>query len=92
MGIEPTLAAWEAAVLPLNYTRVGGKSMPRALDGATHAAMACAARSSHPGQNLLPMLRKKVASLPPFWPTVTLAPALASKPISLLRTPNAIVP
>ena len=23
MGIEPTLAAWEAAVLPLNYTRVG---------------------------------------------------------------------
>ena len=26
MGIEPTLAAWEAAVLPLNYTRVMGKS------------------------------------------------------------------
>ena len=24
MGIEPTLAAWEAAVLPLNYTRVRG--------------------------------------------------------------------
>ena len=23
MGIEPTLAAWEAAVLPLNYTRAG---------------------------------------------------------------------
>ncbi len=23
MGIEPTLAAWEAAVLPLNYTRSG---------------------------------------------------------------------
>jgi hypothetical protein len=23
MGIEPTLAAWEAAVLPLNYTRTG---------------------------------------------------------------------
>ena len=22
MGIEPTLEAWEAAVLPLNYTRV----------------------------------------------------------------------
>jgi hypothetical protein len=22
MGIEPTLAAWEAAVLPLNYTRM----------------------------------------------------------------------
>ena|GEM_PF-4527302 len=23
MGIEPTLEAWEAAVLPLDYTRVG---------------------------------------------------------------------
>ena len=23
MGIEPTLEAWEAAVLPLNYTRIG---------------------------------------------------------------------
>ena len=26
MGIEPTLAAWEAAVLPLNYTRFGHDS------------------------------------------------------------------
>jgi hypothetical protein len=24
MGIEPTCAAWEAAVLPLNYIREGG--------------------------------------------------------------------
>ena len=24
MGIEPTLEAWEAAVLPLNYTRIEG--------------------------------------------------------------------
>ena len=24
MGIEPTLSAWEAEVLPLNYTRKGG--------------------------------------------------------------------
>lgn len=23
MGIEPTLFAWEAKVLPLNYTRLG---------------------------------------------------------------------
>ena len=23
MGIEPTLFAWEAKVLPLNYTRIG---------------------------------------------------------------------
>ena len=25
-GIEPSYAAWEAAVLPLNYTRVEGNS------------------------------------------------------------------
>jgi hypothetical protein len=24
MGIEPTLVAWEATVLPLNYTRTPG--------------------------------------------------------------------
>ena len=32
MGIEPTLEAWEAAVLPLNYTRVSritGRCAPR---------------------------------------------------------------
>lgn len=27
MGIEPTLAAWEAAVLPLNYTRAPGAGL-----------------------------------------------------------------
>jgi hypothetical protein len=27
MGIEPTLVAWEATVLPLNYTRARGDSM-----------------------------------------------------------------
>lgn len=26
MGIEPTLPAWEAGVLPLNYTRLGRDS------------------------------------------------------------------
>ncbi len=25
MGIEPTLLAWEAKVLPLNYARSGGE-------------------------------------------------------------------
>ena len=30
MGIEPTLAAWEAAVLPLNYTRADDRSLCRA--------------------------------------------------------------
>ena len=24
MGVEPTYAAWEAAVLPMNYSRVSG--------------------------------------------------------------------
>ena len=23
MGVEPTYAAWEAAVLPMNYSRIG---------------------------------------------------------------------
>jgi len=27
MGIEPTLSAWEAEVLPLNYTRLTGRSL-----------------------------------------------------------------
>jgi hypothetical protein len=27
MGIEPTLSAWEAEVLPLNYTRETGKTV-----------------------------------------------------------------
>ena len=29
MGIEPTLAAWEAAVLPLNYTRARPDTLQR---------------------------------------------------------------
>lgn len=35
MGIEPTLSAWEAEVLPLNYTRFGRDSSirPRAGNG-----------------------------------------------------------
>ena len=28
-GIEPALSAWEADVLPLNYTRVGGSPPQR---------------------------------------------------------------
>ena len=28
MGIEPTLFAWEAKVLPLNYTRRGAENCP----------------------------------------------------------------
>jgi hypothetical protein len=32
MGIEPTLAAWEAAVLPLNYTRARRKFIRVRID------------------------------------------------------------
>jgi sulfur carrier protein len=35
MGIEPTLEAWEAAVLPLNYTRSTSQAR-RIIAGATH--------------------------------------------------------
>ncbi len=31
MGIEPTLLAWEAKVLPLNYTRVRCRDAPRTI-------------------------------------------------------------
>ena len=60
MGIEPTLAAWEAAVLPLNYTRdacrdfkpsratfharAGGR--PTAIAGSRHADEAPAMRTA----------------------------------------------
>jgi hypothetical protein len=48
MGIEPTYAAWEAAVLPLNYTRSGRDCTPEArlrkrcllhFDGGAHAGV-----------------------------------------------------
>ena len=38
MGIEPTLVAWEATVLPLNYTRLGRHSIGRARNTATGPA------------------------------------------------------
>ena len=89
MGIEPTLAAWEAAVLPLNYTRKAGKSMPEAGQDAMQA-------TPHPirsrTQNAPPTVKKKLASLPPFCSTVTLAPTFTSRPSSLLRTPRPRVP
>jgi hypothetical protein len=37
MGIEPTYAAWEAAVLPLNYVR-RARALPHVtVDGNTYA-------------------------------------------------------
>ena len=32
MGIEPTLSAWKAEVLPLNYTRDGGDTIIKLPD------------------------------------------------------------
>ncbi len=88
MGIEPTLAAWEAAVLPLNYTREAGKSMPAAVRDATRT------RRIPPGadQNVPPKVTKKLVLLPPCCSTVTLAPVVTSIPNSLLRTPMPRVP
>ena len=42
MGIEPTLAAWEAAVLPLNYTRATRAvyAVARGVGNAGHVAKA----------------------------------------------------
>src|SRR4249920_2621280 len=53
MGIEPTLAAWEAAVLPLNYTRVARAPTlrGRAARGNARAAV-CAGGAPHAGRLL----------------------------------------
>src|SRR5437660_11897164 len=49
MGIEPTFIAWEAIVLPLNYTRVAGNSTAQAfmmnMNSAARAARLSAACS-----------------------------------------------
>ena len=89
MGIEPTLAAWEAAVLPLNYTRgcklaLRRKSKRRIAGDATHAMRALHLAAD---QNLLLTVRKKLESFAPFWPTLRLLPVVMSRPISSLRTP-----
>ena len=45
MGIEPTYSAWEADVLPLNYTRVQGilspPSQPSPIKGEGAVGTAC---------------------------------------------------
>ena len=88
-GIEPSSVAWEATALPLSYTRdtavaLRGKSMPHAADVATHARAGVRCKLH---QNLPLTVRKKLASLPPFWPTVMLLPVVMSMPNSLLCTP-----
>ena len=42
-GIEPSYEAWEAAVLPLNYTRRLGCSLPRGAPDHTPTARRCQA-------------------------------------------------
>jgi hypothetical protein len=81
MGIEPTLAAWEAAVLPLNYTRVWRHLSGIAASG-NHRR-----RDTARHQNCLPKVANRVASLPPPCNVVTLAPMLASMPNSSVRAP-----
>ena len=81
MGIEPTLAAWEAAVLPLNYTR-GVASLP-----AVAASANLVEAAADLNQKLLPNVANRVASLPPPCAAVTLAPMLASRPNSSVRAP-----
>lgn len=90
MGIEPTLAAWEAAVLPLNYTRAGAVyvALPRA--GNARQAAVDAARADD--QKRWPRVAKTVVLLPSSWPTVRLAPTFASKPNSSMRVPSSTVP
>ena len=44
MGIEPTLAAWEAAVLPLNYTRIARLIYVLLNGAATNAIRSANAR------------------------------------------------
>lgn len=51
MGIEPTLSAWEAEVLPLNYTR----SVP---EGKTHSPRTGDCTSSPPDAIYRPVLRQ----------------------------------
>ena len=58
MGIEPTLVAWEATVLPLNYTRV---ALDRAKVYAAPRAVPSASYHSHP-----------YATPPPKCPKLTL--------------------
>ena len=44
MGIEPTSQAWEAGILPMNYTRVGwgyyNKALPKMQGGFCHVRAA----------------------------------------------------
>jgi hypothetical protein len=62
MGIEPTLAAWEAAVLPLNYTRAGASLRSRRAAWQRRLRSVAAAGRIRPEP--LPMVSNTLASVP----------------------------
>lgn len=90
MGIEPTLAAWEAAVLPLNYARVVTSLCP------PRAAFNASGRRQGPPaplavQKLPPTVANAVVCLPPFSPAFRLTPRFASSPNRVVRAPTVSV-
>ena len=100
MGIEPTLAAWEAAVLPLNYTRVTRAvyaaawsvgNAGRIKSKGSRRTLCRLAFTFCRGQKPALTVANTVAWLACFWPTVRLVPMLASKPKTLVRAPNVSV-
>ena len=105
MGIEPTLSAWEAEVLPLNYTRATAAvyaryrrlGNARERNGKTKGpcgpfAVRRLERDRAIDQKPAPTVANTVVLLPPFWPTVTLVPMFASRPNTLVRAPKVKVP
>lgn len=89
MGIEPTLAAWEAAVLPLNYTRARRPVYAGPARIGNDAGVGAVAL--HKSQKPAPSVANAVVWLPPFWPMVSAAPTLASRPNSLVCVPSVAV-
>ena len=56
MGIEPTSSAWEAEVLPLNYTRMS--KAPLLPSGEKRAAFVYAAYTANAGAGDVPGIRR----------------------------------
>ena len=86
MGIEPTLSAWEAEVLPLNYTRETGSLCRRAPTGNAPA------RAGDRRQKPRPRLRNTPTLSVPLRATEPLRPASASSPNTVVRAPSITVP
>ena len=66
MGIEPTYAAWEAAVLPLNYTRaVGACITPAKRSPGRSLGLAAFAAQNDPLDRFAAVRRGKPIELHP---------------------------